>query len=153
MKDGKGTTNSVKNFSINLLLKSLGRNRPFERNLQAGKLVESLNIPAGQSALADSLSHKIFNSSKSGFLNFSTTNVWGWIILCWSFPNGSALKSSPAVQETQVQSLGREDSPGGGNGNPLQCSCLDSLMDRGAWRAAVHRVTKNWTQLSARAEA
>lgn len=56
MKDGKGTTDSVKNCSINLLLKSLGRNRPFERNLQAGKLVESLNIPAGQSALADSLS-------------------------------------------------------------------------------------------------
>lgn len=56
MKDGKRTTNSVENFSINLFLKSMGRNRPFERNLQAGKLVESLNIPACQSALADSLS-------------------------------------------------------------------------------------------------
>ena len=32
-------------------------------------------------------------------------------------------------------------SPGGGHGNPLQCSCLENPMDRGAWRAAVHGVT------------
>lgn len=55
MKDGKRPTDSVEHFS-NLFLKSVGRNRPFEINLQAGKLVESLNIPAYQSALADSLS-------------------------------------------------------------------------------------------------
>ena len=39
-------------------------------------------------------------------------------------------------------------SPGGGNGNPLQCSCLDSPMDKAAWWATVHGVTKNWTRLS-----
>ena len=39
-------------------------------------------------------------------------------------------------------------SPGGGHGNPLQCSCLENPMDRGAWWATVHGVTKNWTQLS-----
>ena len=33
-------------------------------------------------------------------------------------------------------------SPGGGQGNPLQYSCLENLMDRGAWQAMVHRVTK-----------
>ena len=33
----------------------------------------------------------------------------------------------------QVQSLGQEDSPGGGHGNPLQYSCLGNPMDRGAW--------------------
>ena len=33
-------------------------------------------------------------------------------------------------------------SPGGGNGNPLQCSCLENPMDRGAWWATVHGVTK-----------
>ena len=37
--------------------------------------------------------------------------------------------------------------PGGGNGNPLQHSCLDNPMDRGAWWATVHRVTKSQTQL------
>jgi len=36
-------------------------------------------------------------------------------------------------------------SPGGGNGNPLQFSCLKNLMDRGAWWATVHGVAKNHT--------
>ena len=38
-------------------------------------------------------------------------------------------------------------SPGGGLGNPLQYSCLENPMDRGAWRASVHRVPKCWTRL------
>ena len=37
--------------------------------------------------------------------------------------------------------------PGGGHGNPLQFSCLENPMDRGAWRAAVHWITKSWTGL------
>ena len=41
-------------------------------------------------------------------------------------------------------------SPGEENGNPLQYSCLGNLMERGSWQATVHRVTKNWTQLSMR---
>ena len=39
-------------------------------------------------------------------------------------------------------------SPGGGNGNPLQYSCLENSTNRGAWQAAVHGVTKSWAQLS-----
>ena len=39
-------------------------------------------------------------------------------------------------------------SPGGGNGNPLQYSCLENPMDRGAWRATVHGITKSRTRLS-----
>ena len=39
-------------------------------------------------------------------------------------------------------------SPGGGNGYPLQYSCLENPMDRGAWWATVHGILKNWTQLS-----
>ena len=38
-------------------------------------------------------------------------------------------------------------SPAGGHGNPLQYSCLENSMDRGAWRATVHRVAKSRTQL------
>ena len=49
-----------------------------------------------------------------------------------------------------VQSLGREDPPEGGNGNPLQCSCLDP-MDRGVSQATVHGISKSRTQLSMRA--
>ena len=45
-------------------------------------------------------------------------------------------------------SLGSGRSPGGGNGNPLQYSCLGSPMDRGAWRAIVYGVTKSRTCLS-----
>ena len=37
---------------------------------------------------------------------------------------------------------------GEGNGNPLQYSCLENPMDRGAWKATVHGVAKSWTQLS-----
>ena len=37
-------------------------------------------------------------------------------------------------------------SPGGGNGIPLQCSCLENPMDRGAWWATVHGVAKSWTR-------
>ena len=39
-------------------------------------------------------------------------------------------------------------SPGEGNDCPLQCSCLENSMDRRAWQAKVHGVTKIWTQLS-----
>ena len=44
-----------------------------------------------------------------------------------------------------IPALGR--SPGGGHGSPLQYSCLENPMDRGAWRATVHRVGKNQTRL------
>ena len=40
---------------------------------------------------------------------------------------------------------GLGSSPGGGHSHPLQCSCLDNLMDRGAWRATVHRSAKSQT--------
>ena len=50
------------------------------------------------------------------------------------------------VQETEdiwVQSLGQGRYFGGGHGNLLQYSCLENLMDRGAWRTTVHGVTKS----------
>ena len=46
------------------------------------------------------------------------------------------------MQETRVRSLGGEGSPGEGNGKPLQYSCLQNPMDREAWRATVHGVTR-----------
>ena len=45
------------------------------------------------------------------------------------------VKNPPAVQETQVRSLGREDPLKEGHGNPFQYSCLEKPMNRGAWRA------------------
>ena len=52
------------------------------------------------------------------------------------------------MQDTWVQSLGQENPPEEGNGYPLQYSCLENSMDRGAWWAIVHVVTKSQTQLS-----
>ena len=64
------------------------------------------------------------------------------------FPGGSDGKESAcnAGDMGSIPGLGR--SPGQGNGNPLQYSCLENSMDRGAWWAAVHRVAKSWMQLS-----
>ena len=52
------------------------------------------------------------------------------------------------MQETQGWSSGSGRSPGGGNGNLLQCSCLENPVDRGDWRATIHRVPESWTWLS-----
>ena len=51
------------------------------------------------------------------------------------------------TQETWLWSLGWQDSPGGEHSNPLQYSCLENPMDRGAWWATVQRVTNSQTQL------
>ena len=58
------------------------------------------------------------------------------------------VKHLPAMWESWVQSLDGEDSPGEGNGNPLQWSCLKKPMDGEAWWATVHGVTKSQTWLS-----
>ena len=52
--------------------------------------------------------------------------------LAWGFPGDSDGKESACQNRIQVQSLDQEDSPGVGNGNPLQSSCLGNPMDRGA---------------------
>ena len=59
------------------------------------------------------------------------------------------VKNMPAVQETLVQFLGQEDPRERKMAtHPLQFSCLGNLLDRGAWRAAVHGVPKTGTRLS-----
>ena len=58
------------------------------------------------------------------------------------------VKNLPAMQETQVQSLGQEDPLEKENSNPLQYSCLGNAMDRGAWQVTVRGVTMSRTQLS-----
>ena len=64
------------------------------------------------------------------------------------FSDDSVVKNLPANagDTVSIPELGR--SPGEGNGNPLQYSCLENPMDRGVWWAAVHGIAKNWTQFS-----
>ena len=63
------------------------------------------------------------------------------------FPGGSVSKESACNADdlSPIPGLGR--SPGGGHGNPLQYSCLENPMDRGAWQAIVHRVAQSWARL------
>ena len=58
------------------------------------------------------------------------------------------VKDPPASAGDAGSIPGSGSSPGKGNGNPLQCSCLENSMDRGAWQATVHRVAKSQTRLS-----
>ena len=61
------------------------------------------------------------------------------------------VKNLLTMQDPWVRSLGQEGSPGEGNGNPLQYSCLENPMDRGVWLAivrTVHGVVKRRTRLS-----
>ena len=64
------------------------------------------------------------------------------------FPGGAVVKNPPTNAENvgSIPALGR--SPGEGNGNPFQCSCLGNSTEGGAWWAAVHEAAKSPTQLS-----
>ena len=62
----------------------------------------------------------------------------------FGFPGGSDSKESACNAEDQSSVPGGVRSPGEENGGPLQYSCLENSMDRGAWRATVHGVTKSW---------
>ena len=70
------------------------------------------------------------------------------ILIISRFPGGSDGKAPPCNvgDPGSIPGLGR--SPGKGNSNPLQYSCLENSIDGGAWWAIVHRVAKSQTQLS-----
>ena len=87
----------------------------------------------------------------------SVAKSWPWLVTWdarrnnWVFPRGTMVKNSPANaggarDASSIPRPGR--SPGEGNGNPLQYSCLENPMDRGAWGATVPGVAKIWTRLS-----
>ena len=75
-------------------------------------------------------------------MGFSRQEYWSGLPfpLPRDHPNSGVKRDAGSVP-------GLERFPGGGNSNPLQYFCLENSMDRGAWQAAVHRVTKSWTQL------
>ena len=64
------------------------------------------------------------------------------------FPGGSDGNGSASNAGDLGSIPGSGWSPGEGNGNPLQYSCLENPMDEGAWEATVHGVTKSQTQIS-----
>ena len=66
----------------------------------------------------------------------------------WDFPGGSDGKESACSARDWSSVPGSGRSPGEGNGNPLQYSCLENPLDCGPWWATAHGVTKSWTQMS-----
>ena len=81
-----------------------------------------------------------------------STSFTVWLLIgSWKgFPGGPVVKNPPAnagdIRDPgSIPRMGR--SSRGGHGNPLQYSCLENTMDRGAWRATVHGVVKSQTRL------
>ena len=84
-------------------------------------------------------------TSLEGKVPFSASQAF-WIKL--GFLGGLVGKESACYAGDLGSVLGLGSSPGEGNGNPLQYSCLEDPMDRRAWQATVHGVTKSWTRLN-----
>ena len=90
-----------------------------------------------------------FNEDNQGWRR---NNQWSSGLLpspprLWASPLAQMVKNLPALQETQVHSVpGSGRSPGEGNGNPFQYSCLENPMDRGAWQVPIHGFPKSQTQ-------
>ena len=91
-----------------------------------------------------------------GGVNISRFQAWTLKLFCvwhkqqrfcvWYSGKQSACSAGDAGNVGAIPVLGR--SPGGGHGNPLQCSCLENRKNRGSWRATVHGVPKSQTWLS-----
>ena len=83
-----------------------------------------------------------------GFLWVENEGFGKSILVRWVFPGGPMMRKLPAnagdVRDVGLIS-GSGRSPGGGQDNPLQYSCLENPMGRGSWKATVHRVTKSQT--------
>ena len=96
------------------------------------------------------LRERNFQEAENTACNHFFGNILGifphTVLICMSL-GGSEVKASACNADLgSIPGLG--GSPGEGNGNPLQYSCLENPMDGGAWWATVHGVTKSQTQLS-----
>ena len=84
---------------------------------------------------------EVRNPSRARLISTCVSRVLG-------FPGGSEVKASACNAGDLGSIPGSGRSPGEGNGNPLQYSCLENPMDRGAWWATVHGVAKSQTRLN-----
>ena len=137
--------NSYSN-SIYIFLGSGGRERNTTTfNFLTYKKSELSQVCEGHSALQ---CHSVWFSPSEAFPStYCHSDMTLWLITlhflkCVGYSGSSVVKNPPA----NARDAGR--SPGVGNGNPLQHSCLQNSMDRGAWQATVHGVTKSRTWLS-----
>ena len=85
--------------------------------------------------------------SKQSWKNMGILDVWDCLETQWGFPSGSEGKESACNVRDPGLILESGRSLEEGNGNPLQYSCLENPIDRGAWWATVHGFTKSQTWL------
>ena len=104
------------------------------KNLSAMQERESVSFHLSPSLLVQAL--------------WTTSLLWSAPIPLLGFPGDSDGKESACIARDPGSTPESGRSPGGGNGHPLQYSCLENSMDRGAWCATVHGDTKSQTRLS-----
>ena len=123
----------------------VGRGVPARSAAPPGGFLTFLDptAPKGLRVLLQALSSHWPNPEENFGVPHGTTSSF-----LWGFPGGSDGKESACSVEDPSSIPGSGRSPGGGDGNPLQYSCLENPMDRGAWRAAVHGLAKSQTRLS-----
>ena len=139
-------------------VRSLGREDPLEREMAIHSSTLAWKIPWMEEPdrLQSMGSQRVgYDWATSLHFHWLTDHyilwcIWWYMVYFWH-PCGAVVEnpfaSAKDVRDVgSVPGLGR--SPGAGNGNPLQYSCLDNFMDRGAWQAVVHGITKSQTWLS-----
>ena len=103
------------------------------------------NLISGSSTFSKS-SLNIWKFSVHVMLKHRFENFEHYFVRVWASLVAQTVKHLPAKGETwSIPGLGR--SPGEGNGNPLQCSCLENPRDGGAWWATIYGVAQGWTRL------
>ena len=117
-------------------------------NLTLSLCLSVLNCKMEMTAPASKGAYVFKWANTSTMLRPALTLTEDLLILCYSFPGGSEGKESACNAEDpgSIPGLGR--SPGQGNCNPRQYSCLENSMDRGAWETTVHGCAKSQTRLS-----
>ena len=91
------------------------------------------------------MSYSVASTKKESLAPIYTKAPYRMGLPRWLSGKESACNAGDPGDMGSIPGSGR--SPGGGNGNPLQYSCLENPMDRGAWRATVHEVAKSQTKL------
>ena len=114
-----------------------------------GKLQKTRQCACGRAPGPQMLAHREENELLSKAMVSSVSlGMYLVYIRPKSFPGGSDDKESACNAGDPGLNPGSGRSPGEGNGNPLQYSCLENPMDRGAWRATVSGVVESQTLLS-----
>ena len=113
----------------------------WENNVQRGSFLLS-SLPSFFLSFFFSLFPSLRPPSLSLFLCLFCLSVDTLTSLAGGFPGGSVVKNPPANAGDVGLIPGSERSLGEGNGNPLQYSCLENPMDRGAWQTIVHGVSR-----------